>query len=216
MSDSPGSRDTEARGASAPPLEQQNAALRERVAAVEAEREAIAQHLASVEAENRRWVEQYVASEQQRSDLSHLYAATQALSARSSRAEVVDAIRQVITNLVGSEDMAFFETGADGKTLSLVATFGSTTPPRSVRFGEGVIGETARRGTVATRPDAKQAPGEPEIAACIPLVARGQVVGAVALFRLLPQKAGLVALDERLFEVVSVHGGMAWDQAGTA
>lgn len=197
-----------------PVAEQGNVALRERLAAVEAERDAIAQRLAIAEAENQQWVEQYVSSEQQRSDLSHLYAATQALSARGSRAEVVEAIRQVITNLVGSEDMAFFETGADGKTLSLVATFGETTPPHSVRYGEGVIGETARRGTVATRADVTDAPGEPEVAACIPLMARGQVVGAIALFRLLPQKAGLVALDERLFEVVSVHGGIAWDEAG--
>lgn len=187
------------------------ASLRARIAELEAEQGALARRLELAEVENRQWVEQYVASEQQRSDLTHLYAATRALSARTSRAELVEAIREIITNLVGSEDMAFFETGIDGDSLSLIAAFGSTTPPRSVRFGEGVIGETARRGAVATRADVRDAPDEPEVAACIPLLAQGRVVGAIALFRLLPQKAGLVALDERLFEIVSLHGGLAWD-----
>jgi K+-sensing histidine kinase KdpD len=200
-------------GATPDALAAQNQALRDRLAAVEAERASLAARLVAAETENRQWVEQYVASEQQRSDLSHLYAATQALSTRGTRADIVETIRQVITNLVGSEDMAFFETTTDGNALSLVANFGDTVPPRNVRFGEGVIGETARRGAVATRADVRDAADEPEIAACIPLMARGQVVGAIALFRLLPQKAGLVALDERLFEVVSLQGGIAWDEA---
>jgi hypothetical protein len=191
----------------------ESAALRARVAELEQERDTLTRRLSAVEAENRQWVEQYVASEQQRSDLTHLYAATHALTAHTTRGEVVQAIREIITNLIGSEDMAFFE-AVGGETLSLIAAFGTATPPRSVRFGEGVIGETARRGTVATRADAPEWPGEPEIAACIPLLSQGRVVGAIALFRLLPQKAGLVALDERLFEIVSLHGGMAWSAAG--
>lgn len=213
MTDAPGPSGRNSTGAPLDALVDEITSLRQRLVALEAERDAIGQRLANVEAENRSWVEQYVSSEQQRSDLSHLYAAIRTLSAPTSRDEVIDAIRQVVTNLIGAEDMALFETSVEGSTLSLVAAFGETTPPRRVRFGEGVIGQAALRGHchVASGPEVQPVPGEPAVTACIPFKARGKVVGALALFRLLPQKAGLVPLDEKLFDVLSIHGGITWD-----
>ncbi len=42
-----------------------------------------------------------------------------------------------------------------------------------------------------------------------PLHFEGQLLGAVAIFRLLPQKSGLVALDHELFELIATHAARA-------
>ena len=50
---------------------------------------------------------------------------------------------------------------------------------------------------------------EKDLSACIPLHFDGRLLGVVAIFRLLPQKTGLVALDHELFDLLATHAARA-------
>src|SRR5262249_52147254 len=68
--------------------------------------------------------EQYLTLEQQIGTLARLYVASCRLHGTLDRAQVLDAIEEIIVNLIGSEELAIFELTADGLALSLVACRG--------------------------------------------------------------------------------------------
>ena len=59
--------------------------------------------------ENARLTERYLAAEQQVSDLANLYVAVNSLHGATEPPRVVAALREIVANLVGSEEFALFE-----------------------------------------------------------------------------------------------------------
>src|SRR5262249_53446882 len=129
------------------------------------------------------------------------------------RAQVLDAIEEIIVNLIGSEELAIFELTADGLALSLVACRGiEAARYRTIPIGRGQIGQTAETGELfAAEPAGPKAvlPEERNLSACIPLVLDGRVIGEIAIFRLLSQKEGFTEFDEELFELLSRQAASA-------
>ena len=129
------------------------------------------------------------------------------------RAETLAAVQEIICNLIGSEEIAIFETAPNGGPLSLVSSFGIDPAPFArVPIGRGIIGCCAQSGEtyLASRDSITVTIHEERtLSACIPLVLDGSVYGAVAIFRLLPQKAGLVAVDHELFDLLGTHAAIA-------
>jgi nitrate/nitrite-specific signal transduction histidine kinase len=194
-------------------LKEQVGAAQARLAQYEGERARLQAQVSEIELENRQFAEQYVQVEEQVTTLANLYVAASSLHATLSRAQVVQAILEIIANLVGSEEMALFEAEPDGRRLSLVAVNGIE-PSRfpTVPFGSGIIGRAALTGrpyvrTSGNAPD--PAAGEDDLTACIPLKVEGRVTGAIAIFRLLPQKAGLQPSDHELFDLLATHAATA-------
>ena len=194
-------------------LNEQVAGLQKDVEAHRAERERLQKTLAAVEEENRRFSEQYVEVEQQNTDLASLYVASYRLHATLDRGEALSIVQDIICNLIGSEEIALFEADESASGLALVASLGIDPAPfRTVPLGRGVIGRCARTGQmylVGRDDDAGLRPEERAMSACIPLHFDGRLLGAVAIFRLLPQKSGLVALDHELFELIATHAARA-------
>lgn len=201
-------------------LESENRFLNEQVASLQKEieshwleRERLQKNLAAVEEENRHFSEQYVEVEQQNTDLASLYVASYRLHATLDRGEALSIVQDIICNLIGSEEIALFEADGAGASLSLVASLGVEPAPfRTVPLGRGVIGRCARTGQIylaGRDDDACRRPEETALTACIPLHFDGRLLGAVAIFRLLPQKNGLVALDHELFELIATHAARA-------
>ena len=201
-------------------LESENRFLNDQIASLQKdieshwlERDRMQKSLAAIEEENRRFSEQYVEVEQQNTDLASLYVASYRLHATLDRGEALTIVQDIICNLIGSEEIAIFEADEKGSALSLVASFGIDAAPfRSVPLGRGVIGRCARTGQMflaGRDDDAGRRPEEQALSACIPLHYDGRLLGAVAIFRLLPQKSGLVALDHELFELIGTHAARA-------
>ena len=201
-------------------LESENRFLNEQVTGLQkdaeahrVERDRLQKSLAAVEEENRRFSEQYVEVEQQNTDLASLYVASYRLHGTLDRGEALTIVQDIICNLIGSEEIAIFEADETGGALALVASLGVEPGPfRSVPLGRGVIGRCARTGQiylVGRDDDAGHRPEEQALSACIPLHFDGRLLGAVAIFRLLPQKTGLVALDHELFELIATHAARA-------
>ena len=176
--------------------------------------------LGRVEEENRRFSSRYVEVEQENSNLANLYVASYRLHGTVDREEVLAVVQEIAANLIGSEEMAVFEVSPDGSALQLVASFGiDPAPYHYVVLGAGLIGRSAATGetyVAGEQPAPEGVHCEPHLTACIPLKLGGTVTGAIALFRLLPQKTGIESLDRELFELLATHAATALYCSGLA
>jgi hypothetical protein len=169
--------------------------------------------LERVRQETERDSARYAEIEQQNSNLANLYVASYRLHGTLDRKEVLAAIQEIIANLIGSEDAAIFEVDRERKTLGFVAGFG-VEPERcpEVALGSGIIGRAAATGEIyVAGPEsaASTAAHERDLTACIPLSLDGTVTGAIAIFKLLPQKPGVEDIDRELFELLATHAATA-------
>jgi hypothetical protein len=168
--------------------------------------------LSEVETQNQRFTEEFNQVEQQNNNLTNLYVASYRLHGTLDRQEVVATIQEIIANLVGSEEQAIFETNPDSTAFSLVASIGID-PARyqEIPMGSGPIGRAGQTGDPFVVGEGKDVPdaGDPALTACIPLKLNDKVTGAIALFRLLPQKPRLEPVDHELFDLLATHAATA-------
>ena len=180
-------------------LTEQVALLRTRLERHQAELVRARRELAAEQENSRRLSERYVAIEEEKSNLAKLYVATSFLHASLDRAQVIEALHEVLVNLLGSEDFVVYERGARGEP-ALVSCFGcgptlAPAPPsdearRTLQTGEAYVRAEGRRDGVA---------------ACIPLYLQGAPAGVVEVRSLLPQKQGFTPFDQELFELLGAH-----------
>lgn len=181
----------------------------EAVARANDERERLRERLSEIEAENQRICDEYVAVQEQTTELAQLFVALERIHEGVSRAETLTALQEIVINMVGSEELAVFERRGDA--LALVQSFGvDETALRGIRLGQGAIGRAVATGAlyVAGR-DGPPAPGEEDLSAVVPLRVGGETAGALAIFRLLVHKPGLDERDHALFGLLSAHAGVA-------
>jgi nitrate/nitrite-specific signal transduction histidine kinase len=197
-------------------LQEKVLTLREELDRVSHEQNDLRRQLAEIEAANQKYSNQYLEVEQQNNNLANLYVASFQLHSTLDRDEVVSAIQEIIINLIGSEELAIYEMSADAATLRLVGHFGiDPVAYATVPVGSGIIGKTAVSGEVyfpgipARGVDLAPTPREANLTACVPLKLQDKVIGALAVFRLLPQKSGLEAVDLELFNLLGTHAATA-------
>jgi putative methionine-R-sulfoxide reductase with GAF domain len=165
-----------------------------------------------VQAESERFAEQYRDLESQNSNLANLYVASYRLHATLDRVEILAIIQEIVTNLIGSEEIGIFE--KDGSSLQLLASTGiDPVSYRRVALSSGILGHCASGGRTFVSGDgddpAERTPQEADLSACVPLILDGRVSGVIALFRLLPQKRQIEALDRELFDLLATHAATA-------
>jgi putative methionine-R-sulfoxide reductase with GAF domain len=191
------------------PLLDELAQLREEQARHRREQERVQQEISEIETRNKRFSEGYLEVERRNNDLMNLYVASYRLHGTVDRAEVLATIQEIVANLVGCEESGIFEVSPSGDELKLIASVGIDEKAfDTIKMGEGLIGQTAREGEtfVAVDPVASNREG---LTACIPLKLNGQVTGAIALFRLLPQKPVLQGVDHEMFDLLATHAATA-------
>lgn len=199
-------------------LEEQLVLLQEELDRYQREQARLQRQLAEIEVENRHFAKEYVQVEQHHSSLANLYVVSDRLHSTLDRQELLMAIQEIITNLVGSEQVAIFELDSENSVLSLAASFGIEGEPyRKILLGTGAIGRAVLRGETYLRGQQGGNGGPPEeanLTACIPLKVDGKITGAIAVFQLLKQKSGLEVLDHELFNLLSTHAALALYCAG--
>jgi hypothetical protein len=204
-------RASEALEARAGLLESENLRLREQLQRHLREQAHVQAQLETIREESRRYSMQYAEVEQQNSNLANLYVASYRLHGTLDRDEVLQTIQEILANLIGSEEIAVFE--REGATLSLVASCGiDPSSCRRVPVGAGVIGRAVETGRVHVVAEPAVRHGgdlESRLTACIPLTLGDRVIGAIAIFRLLPQKTAIEALDHELFDLLATHAATA-------
>ena len=211
----------------------QNESLRTRVLALEGDKLGLQQRLVEVcgtldrhlqdqaqlkdnvrrvQAESERFAEQYRDLESQNSNLANLYVASYRLHATLDRGEILGIVQEIVTNLIGSEEIGVFE--KEGPFLQLLASTGiDSISYRRVALGSGILGHCASTGQTFVSGDgadpAERTLQEADLTACVPLILNGSVSGVIALFRLLPQKRQIEALDRELFDLLATHAATA-------
>ena len=160
-----------------------------------------------VEAENKDFAQRYVEVEEQNESLANLYVASHRLHSTLDSSEVVECIKEILLNMIGSEDFGLFV--VDDETVEVVRSGyeGETAGgPEKARFalGEGLEGVVALGG----EPFFSEAAGE-DPCACVPLKIKDRVVGVIAIYSLLSHKKGLSVLDHKLLELLAGHAASA-------
>ena len=150
--------------------------------------------------------------EEQMANMASLYIAVNSLHAALDRTSVLSSVQDVVTTLIGSEEMAIFETDLEHQRLKLLASQGIEPGQyQEVYLGEGLIGTAATNGEAVIRPEGGSAErdGDDAITACIPMKIGQRVLGVIAIFRLLPHKGGLNSVDLDLLDLLSTHAAIA-------
>ncbi len=167
----------------------------------------------SASEEGKHLADQLASLGEQNNNLANLYVASYRLHGTLDHDEVIAALQEILANLVGSEETALFERAEDGPYLSLVASTGIQPDAlRKVPLGRGLIGRVGETGQLYVAGQSEstgRVEEEQGLNACIPLSLAGLVVGVIAIFRLLPQKAGLQDLDHEIFDLLGSHAATA-------
>jgi transcriptional regulator with GAF, ATPase, and Fis domain len=197
-------------------LQEKLLTLREELDRIYHEQSDLRRQLAEIEAANQQHSRQYGEVELQNNNLANLYVASYQLHSTLDRGEVLAAIKEIVINLIGSEELAIYEMSPDGAALRLVGSFGiDPAAYATVPVGSGIIGKTAVSGEIylpglpGKGIDHGRTPRETNLTVCVPLKLGEKVSGALAVFRLLPQKKGLEAIDYELFNLLATHAGTA-------
>jgi nitrate/nitrite-specific signal transduction histidine kinase len=162
-----------------------------------------------VEAENKDFAQRYVEVEEHNESLANLYVASYRLHSTLDPGEVIECIKEVIVNMVGSEEFGLFIVDEETKELVLAGYEGEiarTFENRRLRFGEGMEGAVAESGEMLL-PHGNEA--SKDIKVCVPLRIKDRVVGVIAMYRLLPHKKRLTGLDFKLLELLAGHAATA-------
>jgi len=177
------------------------------------ERAELQERLARVEIENRQAIESYADVSRRSSQLANLYVASYRLHETLERDTIIEAIREIVINLVGSEEFAIFET--HGVTVRLVSSYGLDPDALTLKEPSSeCIAHAARTGEIYVgTPDSRD---QAVPIACIPLRVGSRTTGVVAIFGLLAHKPAIEEVDRELFDLLATQAGTALYCAGIA
>jgi GAF domain-containing protein len=185
-------------------------------AALQAERNAaeeLRRRFSDIASERERFHHEYLTVEEQNNNLANLYVATYSLHGTLDHQELLSIIQEIVSNLIGSEEIAIFEKTNGAAVPELVASWGVDTEGlHDLMLDSGIIGQVIRTGDVYINPEPKrdsELAGTANVTACIPLRLEGEVYGAIALFRLLEQKPGLELNDSELLDLLASQAAIA-------
>lgn len=173
----------------------------------------LADKLRGIEADTQKARERFAEIEHQNTNLASLYVASHRLHGTLERVEVLAAIREIVANLIGSEEMGLFGVVPGAATLELVDNNGlDAARYAAVPSDRGILGRVASTGrTHITDIDGLHGASEFDecLTAAVPLRAGDRIIGVIGIFRMLPQKPRIAPVDHELFELLAAQAGMA-------
>lgn len=145
--------------------------------------------------------------------LERLNASSARLLQTLESGDVFEAIAEIIANLIGSEEVAYFDYNPESKAFSLAWSWGLE-PGVLEPFlsGAGMCGRAVEEGMSQYRerqPEAVLLPFEKDLTACVLLKSSREIVGVIAIFGLLPQKNGLEWADYELLKFLETYAAVA-------
>ena len=136
-------------------------------------------------------------------------AARKRLRECSDHQQACEAIREIVSNLMGCEEMALLRLDCGSGSASMIWSFGLDREAfrlsqelRNAAMPALIAGEAY---VYASNDNGKAA--KAEISALIPIQFRGITAGVLVLFKLLPQKSAIEECDRESFTVLSREAG---------
>ncbi len=157
-------------------------------------------------------------SDYEHNTITNLFVITRGLHETLDHDEVREVVRDVIVNFIGCEEVAFYELEAappDGP-IGFVRTWhvGADGAPTRVAADSPLARMFQAQRHVALDPEGLEARRPEEPSAVIPLRVADKLLGAIALFSLLPQRSHFERLDEEIFSLLTSHAAKALYAAG--
>lgn len=179
--------------------------LREKVRALEDEKARLLSSYKEVETLNRDYQTRYAEIEEEHNNLANLYIASYQLHSTMTFREVVQVINEIVINLVGVSRFTMFLTDTASSSLYPISAEGhdmeAVTP---IALGDGPVGKATKERQRYVADGRTDGP-----LAVVPLATVENVVGAIVIDKLLVQKDGFTAVDNELFNLLSVHAATA-------
>jgi hypothetical protein len=191
-------------------LESRVRGLEERVRSREEMQATLLERIAEMETTTRDFTERYLQIEQLNANLANLYVASYRLHGSLERKDVLETLREILINLIGTENFAVFERETASSTLRVAASFGPAGGVASLSLGDPGLGARIASGV----PYLATGDGQPEnlprpLAACVPLRVGDRVIGAIVVYELLAHKGALEDGDVELFNLLATHAATA-------
>ncbi len=182
--------------------------LQSKVVALEAERQRLVQSQLEAQQLSREYQTRYAEIENDHNNLANLYIASYQLHSTMTFKEVVQVVQEIVINLIGVSHFTLFLLDAKTQTLVPIVSEGhDCSKDAAVVIGVGDVGKAVAQRRRIVVAGTRRAPDGP--LALIPLYTAEEIVGAIAIDELLVQKEALTAIDNELFNVLSVHGATA-------
>ncbi|WP_020675821.1 GAF domain-containing protein [Geopsychrobacter electrodiphilus] len=184
--------------------------LKERLQRVEFEKQEILDRISSVEKENLDFSNRYLEIEAENNLLANLYITTYQLHSTFEVQELFRIIEEILLNLVGVEEFLLLLRNENGEIVQSVVSDSGDYQLKCIEIVEPKIieGFSTGQSWVASAEQLLQlSPAAP--LAVIPLLVGDEIVGLLAVQRLLAQKQGFTNTDEEIFGLLRGHAAMA-------
>lgn len=179
-------------------------------AAPEPEAAALRGRIQELEDAQARTCDELVLIEAQLTHFTGLFAVLCQLHEAGTREEVLQAIQEIVVNLVGSEEVAILELGPAGELAVARLSGVDLAEVGGALRSTGPFAEAARSEHVLTAPDRRlEGIAASPVTAVVPLRAGGAQVGAVVVFRMLGHKPLLRPRDLELLDLLQLHAAVA-------
>jgi putative methionine-R-sulfoxide reductase with GAF domain len=183
----------------------------DKIASLEREKNELVSRFREVAARSDEYAMTFAEVENELSNLASLYVASNQLHATLNLRGVLRHIKEILAQLVGTKSFAIYFVSDDGTALVPIAHEGTGAAALSrVPVGAGPIGTCFATGTseIAEEGDIASRTVE-QPAACVPLRVEDRIVGVIALFATLEQKAKFLPVDYELFKLLAAHAASA-------
>ena len=167
--------------------------------------------LGALQEENKDYATRYTEIEEQNANLASLYVASYQLHSTLDFREVIDIVQDIIVSLIGAKSYAILLLDENTEEIRAIACGGEDAMPGcediSTHLGEGILGGVARSGDSFYLSDGKVSLDRP--LAAIPLKIKDQMIGVIAVYKLVDEKHVFRAVDYELFALLAAHAATA-------
>src|SRR5437870_3668620 len=175
------------------------------------ENERLRKRLGALEEENKDYASRYTEIEHQNNNLATLYVASYQLHSTLDFREVIQIVHDIIVDVIGAKSFALLLLDENTNELRTIACDGEDAMPGIERIwthlGEGILGGVARSGESFYLSDGKTTLDRP--LAAIPLRIKDQVIGVIAIYKLIAENHVFTAVDYETFALLAAHAATA-------
>ncbi len=184
--------------------------LKESLQRAETEKQEILDKIRAVEQENLDFSNRYAEIEAENNLLANLYITTSQLHSTFEVSEIIRIIEEILLNLVGAEQFSLFICDENEQLFQPIINEAGNPQIVSVQNSDVHIATALSEGqNWIAGVDELKTLGDTEVKAVIPLMVDDDVIGVLAVYRLLAQKSGFSEIDEEIFNLLGNHAAMA-------
>jgi GAF domain-containing protein len=184
--------------------------LLKKIEMLERQKRGLLTRFEEAEAESSRWGNQYQELEQELSNLANLYVASNHLHGSLDFRTTLMGIQDMLVQLVGARVFAVYVVTPDGKSLRPILSDGIGRPGAiPIVADDGGIGEVFTTAVTRIEQGDPTSGSVEKPAALVPMKVEDKVVGVLAIFSTLEQKAQFFPVDFELMKLLGAHAGSA-------